>query len=192
MTTKAPYRNSLRSKKMIKRAFLQLICVKDISKIKVLEITDLADISKGTFYTHFHDVYNVLEDIENECISGMIEVLKQNTAETILDDLSPFLKTVFDGLEREKEKYTFLIKSTCSTSFLYKLQQAFVNYMLSYTQIVARIKTPEQASLFFSFIAVGISNIVHQWILGNADISLVELSTQLNGCIINGISTILK
>ncbi len=195
MTTKAPYRNSLRSKKMIKQAFLKLICDKDISKIKVLEITELADISKGTFYTHYHDVYNVLDEIEKECIAGMIEVLKLNSAEHILEDVSPFLMTVFDGLKRESEKYSYLIRSTCADAFLNKVQNAFVDYMMSNEEMVVKIKTPNQSRMFFSFIAVGISNIVCEWFNGTNNVEfeeLEELAILLSGCIINGISTILK
>lgn len=54
-------------------AFWKLYEQKDINKIKVQEICDLAGYHRSTFYHHFTDVYNVLEHIEDEIINELIE-----------------------------------------------------------------------------------------------------------------------
>ena len=56
---KAEYRSAIRSKRMIKQAFLSLIKEKDISKITVTELVERADLNRATFYAHYPDIYGV-------------------------------------------------------------------------------------------------------------------------------------
>lgn len=63
-------------------AFWQLYEKKDINKIKVQEICDIAGYHRNTFYHYFKDVYNVLDHIENEIIAELIA----NTDEEMWDN----------------------------------------------------------------------------------------------------------
>ena len=48
-----------RTKRSIANAFLELRKQKDIEKITVKELAELAYINKATFYTHYHDIYDL-------------------------------------------------------------------------------------------------------------------------------------
>ncbi len=54
-------------------AFWQLYEKKDINKIKVQEICDIAGYHRNTFYHYFTDVYNVLNQIEDRIIDELID-----------------------------------------------------------------------------------------------------------------------
>ncbi|MBQ2795542.1 MAG: TetR/AcrR family transcriptional regulator [Oscillospiraceae bacterium] len=54
-------------------AFWQLYEKKDINKIKVQEICDIAGYHRNTFYHYFSDVYDVLGQIEDRIINELIE-----------------------------------------------------------------------------------------------------------------------
>lgn len=54
-------------------AFWQLYEKKDINKIKVQEICDIAGYHRNTFYHYFTDVYDVLGQIEDRIINELIE-----------------------------------------------------------------------------------------------------------------------
>ena len=55
-----------KTKQAIKNAFIQLLNKKDLEKITIQDITELADINRGTFYLHYEDKYILLSDIEDE------------------------------------------------------------------------------------------------------------------------------
>ena len=58
---------SVRStKKRLKDAFLQQLTHKPVNEISVKELTALADMNRGTFYTHYSDVYDLMSRIEDE------------------------------------------------------------------------------------------------------------------------------
>ena len=51
-------RDVRKAKQAIKQAFIDLSIHQDIRKITVSRILELADVSRGTFYAHFKDVYD--------------------------------------------------------------------------------------------------------------------------------------
>ncbi len=187
---KLQYKNALRSKKMIKEAFLQLVCNKDISNIRIKEVIELADISKGTFYAHYQDIYAVLEDIENENIQRFIEYLSENPCESLIEDFSPFINKVFTYIEDNKEFYNKLFNSHVAFTFLNKLQRVFVDFMMMDKKMLSKLKNEEEAKRFFSFIAVGTASLIHEHFLNFEPIPLQELINTLNNCILHGIDAI--
>lgn len=57
-----------KTERSIKNAFLELRAKKPIEKITIKELTEKAEISKGTFYLHYADIYALSEKIESEII----------------------------------------------------------------------------------------------------------------------------
>ncbi|MBN7773888.1 TetR/AcrR family transcriptional regulator [Clostridium aminobutyricum] len=59
------------TKQKIKKAFLELYREKRIEKISIKEITDRAGVNRGTFYTYYLDIYDLLEQIEEEATEAI-------------------------------------------------------------------------------------------------------------------------
>lgn len=189
---KSEYRNAIRSKKMIKDAFLQLVCEKDISKIRIKEIIELADISKGTFYAHYQDIYAVLEEIENENMNRLIEYLSEHPCETLIEDFSPFIHRIFTYIEENIEFYQKLFCSQVANNFLQKHQKVFVEFMMKDKKMLKRLRNEKEAERFFSFIAVGTASLIQEYFSTEKNSSLQELRDSLNHCILHGIEAIKK
>ena len=83
---KAEYRSSLRSKKLIKAAALELLSEKQWDKITVTDIVEKADINRGTFYAHYSNPIAVFKTIEEEVISTIAEAISANPFIEILRD----------------------------------------------------------------------------------------------------------
>lgn len=59
-------RRKIITKKILNDSLLELMQTKPISKITIKEICDLSDMSRSTFYLHYHDQSALLEDIEKK------------------------------------------------------------------------------------------------------------------------------
>lgn len=73
------------TKQKIKRAFLSLYKEKRIEKISIKEITDKAGVNRGTFYAYYLDIYDLLEQIENEVM------------DTFKIELQPVISALLNG-----------------------------------------------------------------------------------------------
>ena len=62
-----------RTKRSIVNAFIQLRAEKPIEKITVKELSEIAFINKATFYSHYHDIYDLSEQLEDEVIASVLK-----------------------------------------------------------------------------------------------------------------------
>ena len=107
---------------MIQQTFLDLLKKKPISKITVKEICDIAQINRATFYKHYQDPYDLLEQFQNEAIQGlldMIEASSEKSTEQILLSILTIMKENKDICEA-----TSNLEDVCADEEL----QRFIQY----------------------------------------------------------------
>lgn len=105
-------RRTIRTKKMIRSALAELIDEKGFNNISVTDLTQRADINRGTFYLHYVDKYDLLEKIENEIIQEIEEETKHLDSSNMMEiDTSseplPFMVKLFEYFR----KNSIIIKS---------------------------------------------------------------------------------
>ena len=64
------------TKMLIRRAFLDLLRTKPMQGISIKELCTAAGINRGTFYSHYTDIYDLLEQIEDDMMHDFQEALK--------------------------------------------------------------------------------------------------------------------
>ncbi|MCM1214262.1 MAG: TetR/AcrR family transcriptional regulator C-terminal domain-containing protein [Lachnospiraceae bacterium] len=89
-----------RTRALLQQSLIRLMAEKEIKDITVKELTELADITRGTFYLHYSDIYDVLRSIEYEMFVEFNEILnldqKKSTPEAVLTDIFLFLERYRD------------------------------------------------------------------------------------------------
>ncbi|MFP7487937.1 TetR/AcrR family transcriptional regulator [Priestia filamentosa] len=93
-------RRKRRTQKLIIDAFFELLHEKPFDKITVNQLTKLADINRGTFYLHYQDKYELLEEIIKNYINHMNQYCLHDQEED-----SNALTLAFDYL---KDNYKFI------------------------------------------------------------------------------------
>ncbi len=93
------------TKQTLKNALLSLLENKTIKQITVKEVCEIAELNRATFYTHYADCYDLLEQIENELLSDYTESLKY--LKTF--DATNMIIAIFDMIEKNIELCQTLI-----------------------------------------------------------------------------------
>ena len=177
---KAEYRSAIRSRKMIREAFLELLKEKEINKITVTDIVNKADLNRSTFYAHYMDIRAITEEIENEVIDKMIEILKKFEFKNFFNHPTPLLLEVSRFLESNQETYKILLKVNDAETFLKKLKKEFAKYMISDTDIPEYLKDSKMVNLRISYFAGGIINMYQDWFNGSVDCSLNDIALEVS------------
>ena len=60
-----------RTRVRLRQALTQLLEEKELREITVRELTALAKVSRGTFYFHYTDIYDLLAQIEQDQLEGL-------------------------------------------------------------------------------------------------------------------------
>ena len=71
-------RRVIYTKKAIRDSFIALQQEKPIEKISVTEICRLADINRGTFYSHYSDPYSLRTSLQQELVDAIEERVRES------------------------------------------------------------------------------------------------------------------
>lgn len=179
MPPKKPYRNAVRSKTMIRQAFLELLQEKPYEKITVTDITNRADLNRSTFYAHYPDVQGLIEEIEDEIIMGSMELLSELTWQKILQDPKLLLQVLVQPVEENKQLYALLVQSEYASRQLNKISESFVESVLNAPEIPESLRSSKYFAVRISFFIGGIINTYRQWLTGRLDCSLDDIAEDI-------------
>jgi AcrR family transcriptional regulator len=111
-------KKSNKTRKLIEDTLIRLMSEKDFEKISVKDITDELDINRGTFYLHFKDKYDLLEQMEGEILEGFSEILNNE------------LKKLEKGYILPSHIETLIQLFTCVYSYI-KENSSFIKIVLA-------------------------------------------------------------
>lgn len=166
--------SSIKTKKLIKNTFAELLMEKkELNKITVKELTDKADINRGTFYLHYDNIYEVAEDFEEEILDTIgLDDIKLNT----LKDVDDYFDSITSYLKKNEEVYHMLLGSKEPLIFLNKLG-ILINEKV-YDNVLRNCKDIKKESLKFgiSFFVDGIISQLLKYFSGNTEYSLDDIN----------------
>lgn len=165
MTEAKEDRRIRRTKKLLKQGLAEMMNEKDFKDITVKDITEKADLNRGTFYLHYSDTYDLLRKVEDEILQDfqdMIDKYAQNIDienPTLLPVLSPIAGYVIENIDICKS----LFNNRASSDFTEKFQQLISRNGASFINKQYPGASIENYEYFFSFITCGTVGIIKKW-----------------------------
>lgn len=171
---------------VLKDSLMQLLKEKQISSITVKEICELADINRSTFYSHYTDQFDLLDNIENELIEDMAGYLNQCNFENDQDDLQMIEKL----LEYFASKH-----EVCQTLLNEKVDTTFQNKVMIFAQEIfmknwkADKQLSNEMSMYLSIFTIsGSIYTIKSWLNQGMDQPPKEMAEIINHVIKNGLN----
>lgn len=118
-----------RTKRSIANAFLELRKQKPLEKISVKELAELAYINKATFYTHYHDIYDLADQLENEFMDSVIQELPH--PESIITDPAIATRELSEALISKRDITNILFSGSRQGYLSEKIYTALTEYIKS-------------------------------------------------------------
>lgn len=175
----------LRTKKTlsnINNAFIELRSKKPLNKITVKELCELAMISKPTFYSHYEDIYDLSEKMENEIIDSIIS--STDFLEEPICNLTERYRNIFNAFMSQGQLLRIIFSLDRKLEFSYKLEHAFREKIF---EKFPEYREKKEALLVIDYMVYGS---FHTTML-NPDLlndDSVELMGKINELIINNFS----
>lgn len=191
-TGKAEYRSARRSRKLIRRAFMELSSEIPLRKITVSDIVRRADINRGTFYAHYADVRALVEQIEEELIAKMLEIADTRRYAVFCLDPLPSLTMVTEFLAKDLDFYRALASSDEAALFAVRMSDIYVEHMMHDDTIPAVLRSSPFFEVIIRFYSAGLINTYISWFRGKLDVTLEEVAEMLSEGIKTGSMTVIK
>lgn len=169
-------RRSVKTKRAIREAFLELLKHKSINRISVVEISNRADLGRGTFYLHYKDVYDLMEHLENELISNLEKLYDASFPFDNSMNMLKLTDTITEYLESNRETFLLLSRTENGSRILEKLRQFFIKKLLSDNgDAVTETDTVEAV-----FIVSGVLGVLETWLRDGIKTSHKSISELLH------------
>ena len=166
--------NNNNTKNKIKMAFLDLYKEKNIEKISIKEITDAANIYRGTFYYYFYDIYFLLNELENDFFDEIKDFAPKVFDFINSNDINSFSKILEDFFTKNKNLIDlFLIKKT-NPNLIKKLKEFAKSFILKSFGVCESSLTLEQEFLL-EYVSSASLSIWVMWIENNQNIKSHDL-----------------
>lgn len=110
-------RRPQKTRKVLKNVLVDLLQTRDLQSISIKEITDLADISRGTFYLHFDDIFALYQAIESDVIEQVSSIIQNKVPIQDEGELDKIINAIFEYLTIHMKECDALLR-TDSASFL--------------------------------------------------------------------------
>lgn len=122
-----------RTKDKIRQAFWELYKIHKIEKITVKDIAEGCQIHRATFYLHYSDVYEILEEIEEKLLKELYEIRKEYIENQ--KNLEQFTTANYNLYQKNWEYLHYLLREQKDPEFAAR----YKNEMMSVLQHIFQI-----------------------------------------------------
>jgi len=185
MTQKKEYRSAVRSRRMIRRAFLDLLHEKPYEKITVTDIVNRADINRSTFYAHYTDVPGLVDGMMEEIIQEALSLAENLGTQSLFRNPEPFVSKLLEIGIRNMDIYKLSSNSDLAVRQIDKIKNAMIDKATTAVDVPEQVRQSSAFRIHIHFFIGGIINTYQQWVTGNIDCSAEEIVEQISTLIIN-------
>ena len=167
-------------------AFWSLYREKKIEHITIKQITDLAGYHRSTFYEYFVDIYDVLDQLEND----LLKYFKTNVINKVNGELSDDLvKNIANMYDVKGEYLSALLGENGDPYFLNKIKAITLPFM---NDTFGLSENHLHASYIFEFVSSGIFAVVTHWYKNGKNLPSQELTGLMRSMLMGGVLPIIQ
>ncbi len=117
----------LKTRNSIINAFITLRAKKNLDKITVKELADLAMINKATFYLHYKDIYDLSDTLENDALEQIIKAMPD--PELMFSNPEQGTKDLFQAFAAQGQLCNILFSGDRFDIFVRKIDHSIKEYI---------------------------------------------------------------
>ena len=172
-----------KTRKQLRTCLATLLMKKKIQDITVTELTDLADLNRGTFYLHYKDVYDLLESLEEQMFIQFNTILDEYLTPSSLPDTVLFEK-IFAFIEENQDLSRILLGPNGDINYLNRIKQTLRQRLLPPEDIQSQSSINYDA--LFAYSISGFLGLLDYWFDTGMKATIPEMAHLANQLISTG------
>lgn len=177
---------------LIRKAFMELLRQKPIQSISIKELCTLAGINRGTFYSHYTDIYDLLRQIEEEMLAEFEKALAP-LLETQGHSCRPVdISTgIFQCLKDNSDLCTVTLGDYGDKAFALRLlNMGREKCMASYLKYFKNA-SPQLIEYYYAFVSSGCIGLLQKWLDEGMTLSASQMAQMAEGMMQSGLGIFL-
>ena len=186
---KAPNdRRAIRTEKLLRNALSELIEEKGFNDISITDLTSRADINRGTFYLHYTDKHDLLNQVENEFMQEIQIQTNNSSYINLLDSDSrneaiiPFLLKLFEYFKENAQFIKAILGPNGDPLFQTKLKNFIESNLFQKNNanplLTENTMVPKE--YFVTYILSALIGVVQHWLEGSMEQSPEDMALTIS------------
>ncbi|MCT4612113.1 MAG: TetR family transcriptional regulator C-terminal domain-containing protein [Clostridia bacterium] len=181
----------IKTKLNIKNALSKILSSKEINQVNVKELCDLAMISRNTFYSHYDNIYSLINEIEEDLLDELVRIIDSTELKVLQYNPYPLLKELTEIIYSDFDLYKIVINSPTSNNLFTKLKELSNPQLFDF--ITKEINLSEDMILIIiEFYSAGVISAYRQWFNSDRQESLEDISTTISTILSDGLIGIMN
>ena len=153
-----------KTRRQLRECLITLLKEKKVQDITVRELTDMADLNRGTFYLHYKDVFDLLEKTDAELQEDFNQLVCKHDAVDLKQRPSVIFNEIYYLVYDNADLIEILLGENGDLNFVNRLKQLIREKCLKDWMEVFRSGNAAAFDAFFSFIVSGCIGLVQYWL----------------------------
>lgn len=171
---KSEHKNALRSKTLIRYAFTQLLAEKELNKITVTDVVEKAGVSRGTFYAHYFDIFDLYSSLQTSIIESIDYAITKIGIENIIADPTVAFQLAMKYLDCHKKEYSSFLLSNEAEKFVNRIIACLEEKFASQVVEIFPPESLSKARTYIIYTLGALKSVIFHWLSGKLDISAEE------------------
>ena len=182
---------SAATKEKIINAYIQLLSETKPEYISALEICEIANIHRSTFYRHYDGINDIEIDIEKTVLKTFSVILENTPLDDFINGRKTFLKTVSETIRNDLSFYTKVLLVNRRVGFIEKID-ATIRNKLKETLSEKTELSDDEIDYVFTFAVAGRIAVYRKWIMSGFKQSEETISSILEKVSSKGFDSFLQ
>ncbi|MEH7349101.1 TetR/AcrR family transcriptional regulator [Gottfriedia acidiceleris] len=172
----------LRTRQLIKDAFIDLLQEMDINKITVNRISERATVNRVTFYLHYRDIQDMMENMALEMGEKLGQIMKDSTTYNSIEETdSVKLLNLLEHIAENAKFYKVVLASTKTPIFTEQLLKIITETITKRREIDSlHIKTDIQKDIIIWYGSSALIGTIVSWLRNDMPYTPQYLAKQLS------------
>ncbi|SCL85525.1 TetR/AcrR family transcriptional regulator [Sporanaerobacter sp. PP17-6a] len=179
-----------KTKKLLRQGLTELLEEKSAKDITVRELSERVDINRGTFYLHYKDIFDMIEQIEKEMFKDFHNVLARHPSKSLNGKPLPMLIDVFRFVAENSDMCRVLTSKNGDMAFVNRLKDLVKHRCLNDWMEIFNTGKSQNFEYFYSFIVSGCIGLLQNWLENELKESPEHMASLAEQMIMTGIKVL--
>ena len=181
-----------KTRRTMRECLTKLLKEKKIQDITVRELADMADINRGTFYLHYKDVFDLLEQLEQELTEDLENILDHHSVDELLSQPSLLFSDLYPTVQENADIITILMGENGDLNFVNRIKGILRDRCLQKWLASNYSCSTNLLEAYSAFIISGCVGIVQYWLESGMKESPEQMAKATEDFILRGIRVLEK
>ncbi len=169
-----------RTKELLQDALVKLLKIKKLNNISITEITNEANVNRGSFYNNYECKEDILIEMMDKIMKELIYSYRypyKDSKHFMVEELATPTIKIFEHVERHQEFYQLIMKTN-----LFNFKNQLSDQIKRLILVDVSIENPNlnlNVEFKARFIAEGIKGLIFEWVQKDFKYSSIYMDEQL-------------